>query len=176
MMKKRIVALLLAGLMSAAALTSCRVQNTNPGGTEPENPTTPTETTTPDNPYKPPVETWQDVDKSVYTFNEVKLRQQASNTGSALANIPKETELHCTKQSTSWYYVEYKKGEETISGYVSKASVTEANILGTDMVAVDGGSKIMYANAKTKSAIAQEATKKRESIFLFLATLFVILK
>ena len=38
MMKKRIVALLLAGLMATAALTSCRVQtndNDNPGGTEP---------------------------------------------------------------------------------------------------------------------------------------------
>jgi SH3-like domain-containing protein len=149
MMKKRIVALLLAGLMSAAALTSCRVQNTNPGGTEPQG-STPTQTTpTPDNPYQPPVETWQDVNKSVFTFNEVKLRQQATNTGTALATIPKETELHCTKQSTSWYYVEYKKGEETISGYVSKASVTEANILGTDMVEVDGGSKVMYVKTTT---------------------------
>ncbi len=148
-MKKRIVALLLAGLMSAAALTSCRVQNTNPGGTEPQG-STPTQTTpTPDNPYQPPVETWQDVNKSVFTFNEVKLRQQATNTGTALATIPKETELHCTKQSTSWYYVEYKKGEETISGYVSKASVTEANILGTDMVEVDGGSKVMYVKTTT---------------------------
>ena len=112
MMKKRIVALLLAGLMSAAALTSCRVQNKNPGGTEPEN-STPTQTTTPDNPYKPPEEIWQDVDKKVYTFNEVKLRQQATSTGAALATSPKETELHCIKQSNSRYYVEYQKGEET---------------------------------------------------------------
>lgn len=149
MMKKRIVALLLAGLMSAAALTSCRVQNTNPGGTEPQGSTPAQTTPTPDNPYQPPVETWQDVNKSVFTFNEVKLRQQATNTGTALATIPKETELHCTKQSTSWYYVEYKKGEETISGYVSKASVTEANILGTDMVEVDGGSKVMYVKTTT---------------------------
>ena len=147
-MKKRIVALLLAGLMSAAALTSCRVQNNNPGGTEPDN-STPTQTTAPDNPYQPPVETWQDVDKKVYTFNEVKLRQQATNTGAALASIPKETELHCTKQSNSWYYVEYIKGEEVLAGYVSKATVTEANILGTDMVEVDGGSMVMYVNTTT---------------------------
>ena len=148
MMKKRIVALLLAGLMSAAALTSCRVQNQNtPGGTEPEN-TTPSQnqtTTKPDDPYIPPVVTWQDVDKSVFTFNDVKLRAEASNTGAALASIPKETELHCTKQSTSWYYVEY--GE--LEGYVSKASVTEANILGTDMVDVEGGSKLMYVKTTT---------------------------
>ena len=149
MMKKRIVALLLAGLMSAAALTSCRVQNKNPGGTEPDN-TTPTQTTpNTDNPYKPPVETWQDVNKSVYTFNTVKLRSQATNTGAALADIPKETELHCTKESTSWYYVEYKKGDETLQGYVSKASVTPANILGTDLIPVDGGSKIMYVKTGT---------------------------
>lgn len=146
MMKKRIVALLLAGLMSAAALTACTVRNNNnnPGGTEPENPSS-NQTTTPDKPYVPPVITWQEVDKTIYTFNEVKLRSEASNTGSALASIPKETALHCTKQSTSWYYVEY--GE--LQGYVSKGSVTEANILGTDMVPVDGGSKIMYVKTDT---------------------------
>ncbi len=149
MMKKRIVALLLAGLMSAAAMTSCRVQNTNPGGTEPPENSTPTQTTTPDNPYQPPVETWQEVDKKVYTFNEVKLRQQATNTGAALASIPKETELHCTKQSTSWYYVEYQNGDETLQGYVSKASVTEANILGTNLIPVEGGSKVMYVKTST---------------------------
>ena len=145
MMKRRIVALLLAGLMSAAALTACRVQNKNPGGTEPENPPTTQTTPKPDDPYKPPVVTWQEVDKSVYTFNEVKLRAEATNTGAALASIPKETELHCTKQSTSWYYVEY----EGQAGYVSKASVTEANILGTDLIPVDGGSKIMYVKTTT---------------------------
>ncbi len=149
MTKKRIVALLLAGLMTTATLASCRVQGNNPhgNGTEPnQNPPTNQTTPNPENPYNPPAPiTWQDVDKSVYTINEVKLRQEASNTGAALATIPKETELHCTKQSTSWYYVEY----EDQQGYVSKASVTEANILGTDFVEVTGGSKTMYANAKT---------------------------
>lgn len=147
MMKKRIVALLLAGLMTTAALASCRVQNNNnPGGTEPDETTPPTQQTTPapDTPIIPSV-TWQDVDKSVFTINEVKLRQEAANNGTALATIPKETELHCTKQSTSWYYVEYN-GQQ---GYVAKASVTEANILGTDMVAVEGGSKVMYVKTST---------------------------
>ena len=147
MMKKRIVALLLAGLMSATALASCRVQgNNNPNGTEPnQNP--PTNQTTPDpgTNVTPPTITWQDVDKSVLTIKEVKLRKEANDTSTALVSIPKETELHCTKQSTSWYYVEYD-GQQ---GYISKASVTEANILGTDFVEVDGGSKVMYANAKT---------------------------
>lgn len=150
MMKKRIVALLLAGLMSATALVSCRVQgNNNTGGTEPnQNP--PTQTTPdPGSTVTPPTITWQDVDKSVFTVNEVTLRAEAGNNGQALAKIAKETELHCTKQSTSWYCVEYEKDGEVLQGYVSKASVTEVNILGTDFVEVEGGSKIMYANAKT---------------------------
>ena len=155
MMKKRIVALLLAGLMSATALASCRVQgNKNPNGTEP-NQDPPTNQTTPDpnTNVTPPVVTWQDVDKSVFTINDVKLRQEANGTSTALVNIPKEVELHCTKQSTSWYYVEYvetKDGQETThQGYVSKASVTEIDILGTDFVDVANGPKVMYANAKT---------------------------
>ena len=147
MMKKRIVALLLAGLMTTAALASCRVQgNPNQGGTEPDqNPPTNQTTPDPNQGQNPPQITWQDVDKSVFTINDVKLRKEATATSTALASVPKETELHCTKQSTSWYYVEY--GE--FQGYVSRASVTEANILGTDMVAIEGGSKVMYANAKT---------------------------
>ena len=152
MTKNRIVALLLAGLMTTAAMTSCRVQNnhTNPGGTEPENPTT--NQTTPNDPgtiINPPTVTWQDVDKSVYTFGEVKLREEALNTGKALATIPKETELHCTKQNTSWYYVEYEKDGETLQGYVSKPSVTEIDILGTDFVDYEGGAKTMYVKTET---------------------------
>ena len=143
MMKKRIVALLLAGLMTTAALASCRVQNNNPGGTELDD-TTPTQTTPAETTPAAPV--WQEVDKSIFTINEVKLRQDATNAGAALASIPKETELHCTKQSTAWYYVEYD-GKQ---GYVAKTnSVTEINILGTDMVAIEGGSKIMYVTAPT---------------------------
>ncbi len=153
MTKKRIVALLLAGLMTTAAMTSCRVQNNhnNPGGTEPENPTT--NQTTPNDPgtiITPPIVTWQDVDKFVYTFSEdVKLREEALNTGKALATIPKETELHCTKQNTSWYYVEYEKDGEVLQGYVSKPSVTEINILGTDFVDYEGGAKTMYVKTET---------------------------
>lgn len=152
MMKRKILALLLTAMMIVATLTACRVQNNNnnPGGTEPNQTTPSTQTTpTPDNPYIPPVVTWQDVDKSVFTLEDVKLRQEAANNGAALASIPKLTELHCTKQSTSWYYVEYENNGEVLQGYVSKTSVTEANILGTDMVAVEGGSKVMYVKTNT---------------------------
>ena len=147
MMKRRIVALLLAGLMTTAALASCRVQtnnNNNPGGTEPNQGTSQT-TPKPEDPYTPPTVTWSDVDKTVYTVNDVKLRQDASDTSTALATIAKATAVHCTKQSSAWYYVEYD-GKQ---GYIRKTSVTETNITGSDFVNVEGGSKIMYANSKT---------------------------
>ena len=147
MMKKRIVALLLAGLMTTAALTSCRVQgnNDNPGGTEPNQSNNQTTTTKPEDTYNPPVDTWQDVDKYVYTVSDTKLYQEANATSTALANIAKITELHCTKQNTSWYYVEYD-GKQ---GYIRKTTVTETNITGNDFENIEGGSKVMYANAKT---------------------------
>ena len=147
MMKRRIVALLLAGLMTTAALASCRAQtnnNNNPGGTEPNQGTSQT-TPKPEDPYTPPTVTWSDVDKTVYTVNDVKLRQDASDTSTALATIAKATAVHCTKQSSAWYYVEYD-GKQ---GYIRKTSVTETNITGSDFVNVEGGSKIMYANSKT---------------------------
>lgn len=150
-MKKRIVALLLAGLMTTATLASCVVQNSDdPHKTEPnQNP--PTNQTTPDPGVNnnPPVVTWQDVDKTVYTVKDVTLRKEANGTSTALASISKETALHCTKQSTSWLYVEYEKDGETLQGYITKTSLTEINILATDFVEIEGGSKIMYANAKT---------------------------
>ena len=156
MMKKRIVALLLAGLMSATALASCvaRNNNNNPNGTEPnQNPPTGQTTPDPNTNVNPPVISWQDVDKSVFTVNDVTLREEASNNSTALASIPKETELHCTKQSTSWYYVEYEKEGQLLNGYVSKARVTEENILGTDFVEVTGGSYSRY--------VATEGLRKR---------------
>ena len=125
-MKRRIVALLLAGLMTTAALASCRAQtnnNNNPGGTEPNQGTSQT-TPKPEDPYTPPTVTWSDVDKTVYTVNDVKLRQDASDTSTALATIAKATAVHCTKQSSAWYYVEYD-GKQ---GYIRKTSVTETNI------------------------------------------------
>ena len=145
MMKKRIIALLLAGLMTTATLASCVVQHTNdPSKTEPNQTLPNNQTTTDPGPVVTPV-VWQDVEKTVYTVSDTKLRAEASGTSTALASIPKETALNCTKQSSLWYYVKY--GE--LEGYVSKSSVTEVNILGTDFVSVEGDSKIMYANAKT---------------------------
>ena len=143
MTKNRIVALLLAGLMAAAALTSCRVQGNfdDPSGTEPnQNDSSQTTTTKPDDPYTPTT-TWSDVDKTVYAISEIKLRSEASNTSTALCVISVEAELHCTKQNASWYYVEYN-GQ---TGYISKTSVNESKFVPIN----ETGSKVMYANDKT---------------------------
>ncbi len=139
-MKKRIVALLLAGLITTS-LASCVVQGNNnqQNGTTPDQQTT----TDPNHNVQPPEQVWNDADKSVFTLSDVKLRQEANTLGTALVTIPKETELHCTKASLSWYYVEY--GE--YKGYVSKTQVTEVDILGKYFTEVEGGEQVMYANA-----------------------------
>lgn len=146
MMKKRIVALLLAGLMTTTALASCRAQNSgNPNGTEPNQTTAsnPQNTTNPNDPNNVPTDKWEDVGASVYTYKNVTLRKEANSTSTALASIPKETELLCIKQNKTWYFVEYD-GEE---GYILKSSATTINFLPTDFVPLEGGPKVMYANA-----------------------------
>ena len=126
MMKKRIVALLLAGLMSATALASCTARGNNQtGGTEPnQNPPTNQTTPNPNTNINPPAPTWNDVNKYVYTYKDVKLFEEANNNSADLGSIPKDQEVHCTKQSTSWLYVEYD-GKQ---GYVSKTSVIDIGL------------------------------------------------
>ena len=145
MMKKRIVALLLAGLMSATALASCTASGNNQtGGTEPnQNPPTNQTTPNPNTNINPPAPTWNDVNKYVYTYKDVKLFEEANNNSADLGSIPKDQEVHCTKQSTSWLYVEYD-GKQ---GYVSKTSVIDIGLKFEPIN--ESGSKIMYANAKT---------------------------
>lgn len=144
MMKKRILALLLAGLMTAS-LASCKVNGTNnPGGTEGDQ-TTPSDpsVTTPD-PYAPQTPVWTDVDYTLYVVTEAKLRQDASNVGTALATVPAGSELHCTRTSAAWSYVTF--GE--LSGYIPNSAVTTTDLSGKNFTPVEGGEKIMYANAQ----------------------------
>lgn len=143
MMKKRMIALLLAGLMTTTALASCRVQNNNnnPNGTEPnQGSSSQTTTTKPDDPYIPPTVTWTEETQDIYTFKDTTLRKEANNTSAGLGSIPKELKLTSTKHNSSWYYVEYD-GKQ---GYILKTTATKTNILGTDLLPVDGGSKTMY--------------------------------
>ena len=145
MMKKRIVALLLAGLMATAALASCRAQNSgNPAETEPDQTTSSQTTQKPDDPYTPPA-TWTETTQVIYTLKDTTLRKDASSTSATLGSIPKETQLTSTKYNSNWYYVEYE-GQQ---GYIQKSSATTINFLPTGFEDIVGGPKIMYANAKT---------------------------
>ncbi len=140
-MKKRVIALLMAGLLTAS-LASCVVTGDGGGGTEPNQNITSTtgEDVTPQN----PTIVWQDVDQVVYTLDSVKLRAEASTSAQVLQTLPKETELRRVRTSTSWSEVEYN-GQK---GYVSNVYLTGVDLLGKNFTAVDGGSKTMYANAK----------------------------
>lgn len=142
-MKKRILTLLLAGLLTVS-MASCSTSGTQSnGGTE----TAPTITTPKDEETTTPSEDtdWKTVEKKVYTHKEVTLRSEPSSSGKAVKTLSAALELNCTKVSTAWSYVEY----EGAYGYVSNAYITDTNILGTDFEAVPGGEKVMYANAKT---------------------------
>ncbi|MBQ7336515.1 MAG: SH3 domain-containing protein [Clostridia bacterium] len=145
-MKKRILALLLAGLltMSAASCVASGSQNDTDDGTE-NNQTTTTsddETTT-----KNPTLEWTESDKTVYTTSSVKLRSAASTTGAEVTTIPKASELHCKRVSATWSEVEYN-GQ---TGYVSNAYITDSDILGKTLTPVPGGSKTMYVTLKNQN-------------------------
>ena len=168
MMKKRMIALLLAGLMATAALTSCRVQtndNDNPGGTEPNQNNNQTTTTKPEDIYNPPVETWKEETKNVYTVKDVTLLQEASKSSTSLGTIPKETKLTSTKHNSSWYYVEYdgKQGYVAIKTN-STTNVTEIDIFGTDFEDIEGGSKIMYSNSDNTNVRLYPSTESFSTV------------
>lgn len=140
-MKKRILAMLLAGLLTAS-FASCVSSGSreDPSGTESRQETPTTAAT--EEPPTPSV-SWTEVDQTVYTTDSVKLRESASSAAKVLETLPAATELHRVKTSTAWSEVEYN-GK---TGYVSNAYVTTVDILGKNFTPVDGGSKIMYANA-----------------------------
>ena len=88
---------------------------------------------------------YQYIDQLVYTLKDVILRKEANVTSTSLGSIPKETKLTSTKYNSNWYYVEYNGNQ----GYIAKSSATTINFLPTGFEALEGGAKVMYANAKT---------------------------
>ena len=144
-MKKRILALLLAGLMTAA-LASCQAtgnSNDTDGGTEDSQ----TIESTTDNGNQNTVE-WIKQEQTVYTTDSVKFRKTASPTGETISTLPAKTELQSKRVSnTGWCEVEY---DGTI-GYVSAKYVTDVDIVGNSFTPVDGGEKTMYANTTSLS-------------------------
>ncbi len=141
-MKKRVIALLMAGLLTASMVSCVATGGPGDGSTEPQQQiTTPDDAGTTD---AGPGITWQNVDQTVYTLDSVKLREEPSTSATVIQTLPKETELRRVRTSTSWSEVEYN-GKK---GYVSNVYLTGVDLLGKNFTAVDGGSKVMYANAK----------------------------
>ncbi|MBQ9784457.1 MAG: hypothetical protein IJW29_03045 [Clostridia bacterium] len=149
-MKKRLVALILAGLLTAS-MASCVAtgNNTNTGGGENtlEQPSQGT-TSGKDDPIVPQPNSWKEVDKTLYTFESAILYSDAKTSSAKVADLPAEFELHCTLQNTYWSYVEYVENEETVKGYVSNESLTNVDLLAKSFTGVDGGEKTMYIAGK----------------------------
>ncbi len=150
-MKKRLFALILAGLLTAS-MVSCVATGTNTQGGENtlELPSQGT-TTGGGGPSVPQPNTWKEVDKTLYTFEAATLYAEAKTSGAKVADLPIEMELHCTLQNTYWSYVEYQDGDETVKGYVSNESLTNVDLLAKKFTTVDGGEKTMYVSEKDQT-------------------------
>ncbi len=165
-MKKRLLALIMAGLLTAS-LTACVAtgnQDESTGGTE-------STTLNNDNNNVDPSDTtdsWKDVDKTLYTYTaETALRAEAKTGATLVERIPSEAELHCIRQNKTWSEVEYN-GQK---GYVLTASVTEIDILAKKFTAVDGGKKTMYVNEDSVNIRLYPATDKEFSASKSMGTL-----
>ncbi len=162
-MKKRLLALIMAGLLTASMASCVATGNQDTtGGGENKNPII----TEDPNKNDKPTEVWKDVDKTLYTFKKAELRAEAKATGQLLLTLEAETELHCTKQNAQWSYVECN-GQ---SGYVSNASITDIDLLAKSFKAVEGGAKTMYATAKLNVRL-YPASEKELSVSKVMATL-----
>ncbi len=142
-MKKRILALLLAGLLTAslAACTSTDHRGDGPqsGGTEANQTKRPVVTTAP----PPAVVTWQDADDYVFVVDEsVKLRVSTDTVTGAIS-VEGATKLHRIKVSNNnvWSAVEYN-GKEY---YVATQSLTTDDLTGESFVTCTP--TVMYINS-----------------------------
>ena len=157
-MKKRLLALLLAGLLTAS-MGSCisregsrAVTNGGIGGTEGiQNPPSSTEES-----KLPPAPTaWEDSDDFVYvTEVSVSLRVNISTTEGSI-RVEGATKLHRVKTSTSWSQVEY----DGRICYVANDFITTDDLLGEGFVACAPTQK-MYATTGVNIRKYASATAK----------------
>ena len=164
-MKKRLLALLMAGMLTAS-MASCVAtgsQDTT-GGSEDKNPII---TTGGNNDKENPTEVWKTVDKTLYTFVSAPLRAEAKATGQLLVTLAAESEVHCTKQNAYWSYVECN-GQ---SGYVANESLTDVDLLAKTFEAVEGGEKKMYVTTDNLNVRLYPASDKELSVSKVMATL-----
>lgn len=156
-MKKRILALLLAGLLTAS-LSSCfqpGSQTENPtGGTEPQ------QTLPPENPTEEPNTpiVFTTVDETVYTVvdNAKLLVDPSTNVGSV--QVEQITELHRIKVSAVWSVVEYMDTEY----YVATSSLTKEDLLGKGFTACNP--KTMYVKSESLNVRTYASSEKYSPI------------
>ncbi len=148
-MKKRILALLFAGLLTASLASCVSSGNQNdPDDTESRQYYDSDQTTVKeDNTTNPSSDlSWTSVDESVYTHTKVSLRSEPKTSGEILKTLEAETQLHRTKVNSKWSYVETSDGTR---GYVSNTYITATDILGGDFTSL-GEAKTMYATEGVK--------------------------
>ncbi|MBQ8433001.1 MAG: hypothetical protein IJX28_08980 [Clostridia bacterium] len=140
-MKKRLLALLLAGLLTAS-MASCisgsSGNNSTGGGTEP--PQTPPAQTA--GVTQPPITvTWQEVDDYVFVADvTLKLRVDMTTVAGAV-DVAGATKLHRVKTSTSWSVVEYNGTQY----YASNESITTEDLTGESFTTC--APTVMYATS-----------------------------
>lgn len=149
-MKKRILALLLAGLM-AVSLASCIKDKDNAGGTEGAQ-------QLPVGDPTDPAAVWQDMDDYVYVTVEKVILRVNMDTEEGGVEVSGATKLHRISGSNSWSRVEYNGANY----FVDNKSLTTDDLLGDSFDACEP--TVMYASsgvnirkyASSTAAISQE--------------------
>lgn len=138
-MKKRILALLLAGLLTAS-MTSCVSSG---GKNDPDNTKSTSSTTASPSGDGTVQDQLQDVNETVYTVINASLLTD-TNATSATAVLPALTELIRVKYSSTWSVVQYNGAQY----YVASAALTADDIMGKGFTACEP--TVMYTTAGLK--------------------------
>lgn len=166
-MKKRILALLLAGVLTAS-LVSCvggGEKDTDDQGSD--NVTTDDGTDTGYKPSEDELEEddyWIEETDTLYTHSTAYLREEPDGSADSVTTISACSKLTRTKFSSTWSYVTYVDEESgnTYEGYISNNYVTKTDITGADFEPVTGGTQTYYAlnalNARKYPVAAEYST------------------
>lgn len=158
-MKKRLLVLLLAGLLSAAVLTSCEEEG------ERESESWSIETSSSEVSTEPTPSNYEPTDETVYATDRVTLRESDSISSKSLGQVPAGTKLTCSEKNNLWSKVTYVTASETITGYIKNAYLTRDDLLGETFTQVAGGFKTMYSttdglNVRLYASSAEFSTVK----------------
>ena len=167
-MKKRILALLLAGVLTTS-LVAC-VSDGEQDPVQTDEVTSETETTdgtgyTPSEDDLEEDDFWVEETATIYTHSTAYLRAEADGSADSITTVPAASKLTRTKVSTTWSFVTYVNTitEESYEGYISNNYVTKTDITGSDFELVPGGTQTYYAlatlNARKYPIAAEYSTK-----------------